>query len=44
MTGKTFNLFVKLGDYKFSYAVGCSLIIFIYDCGSFEIYDLPWDS
>ena len=44
MTGKTLYLFVKMGVYKFSYSAGCSVIIFIHDCGSFEIYNLPWDS
>ena len=34
MTGKTFNLFVKMGVYKCSYSVGCSAIIFIQDFGS----------
>ena len=41
MTGKTLNLFVKMGVYKFSYSVGRSIIIFIHDCGSFEMYNLP---
>ena len=44
MTGKTLKLVVKMGVYKFSYSVGCSVIIFIHDCGSFEIYNLLWDS
>ena len=44
MTGKALNLFVKMGVYKFSYSVGCSVIICIHDCASFDIYNLPWDS
>ena len=45
MTGKTLNLFVKMGVYIFSfYSVGYSVIICIHDCGSFELYNLPWDS
>ena len=44
MTGKTLNLFVKMGVYKFSYSVGWSVIIFVLRSGLFEIYNLPLDS
>ena len=40
MTGKTLNVVVKMRVFIFWYCVGCSVITFIHDFGSFEIYNL----